>query len=103
MADHMPEGAAAKAALGALDANYGITHPDDVADLEPGITAAYQALTGLPHQAAALDTILRRQLRHSLAVDGRPVTKSEDIAWELTVPGQLSNRKQSLRPTSRRR
>ena len=100
MADHMPEGPAAKAALGALDATYGITHPDDVAALEPGITAAYQALTGLPHQAAALDTILRRQLRHSLAVDGRPATKTEDIAWDLTVPGQRPNRKQSQRPTS---
>ena len=64
-----------------LEANYGISHPDALARLVPTICATSQALHGLAHEPANVDPLVRRQIQHSLALDGRALTTRGDITW----------------------
>lgn len=69
-----------------LEAGYGIGHPDALARLLPTICATTQALHGPAHDPAHVDPLVRRQIRHSLALNAHPLTKAADITWDLDGP-----------------
>lgn len=71
---------------------WGTTHPDALAAVIPAITAAHEALMGRPHDKRLLDPIVRRQLRHTLTLDGGPLAGAGDIAWEIAATALNSRR-----------
>ncbi|MEO7059867.1 MAG: hypothetical protein ABI083_09120 [Lapillicoccus sp.] len=71
-----------KAAEALLEATYGISHPDALATLLPTICATYRALQGTAHEHTRVDPLVRRQIRHSLALDGRDLTTGVDVTWD---------------------
>lgn len=64
---------------------WGTTHPDALAAAIPAITAAHEALIGRAHDKRLLDPIVRRQLRHTLTLDGGPLAGAGDISWEIAA------------------
>ena len=81
--DDMPAQAFSPAAAAVLDSTYGITNPDLLAQLLPSTRATYHALRGLPHDKNLVDPLVRRQIRHSLALDGEALPGAGHVTWEL--------------------
>ncbi|AXH97060.1 hypothetical protein [Ornithinimicrobium avium] len=81
--EDLPAQALSSTAAAFMDSGYGITNPDLLAQLLPSTRATYQTLRGLPHDQRLVDPIVRRQIRHTLALDREDPPRAGHIIWEL--------------------
>lgn len=81
--DDLPAQALSQAAGAVLYSTYGITNPDVLTQLLPSARATYQALRGLSHDKHLVDPLVRRQTRHSLALDTEALPRTGHVTWGL--------------------
>lgn len=79
----MPAQALSQTAGAVLDSTFGITNPDVLTQLLPTTRATYQALRGLSHDEHLVDSLVRRQIRHTLALDSKAPPRAGHVSWDL--------------------
>lgn len=89
----MPAQALSQTAGAVLDSTFGITKPDVLTQLLPTTRATYQALRGLPHDKHLVDPLVRRQIRHTLALDSKAPPRAGHVTWELDGNHQRTARR----------
>lgn len=73
-----------------LNVKYGLTHDGTIEKLTPRVVATTYAMQGHHHDPNHVDPVAAHRMRHTLALDGRAVTRASDIPWDL---GRIEDRR----------